>query len=147
MQGDCQILKTEAPIFAFIREAPQQRLLCMFNLSQDTAHFDLPEDMLPCVTATGANPAAKRNEGMLRLRGYGYFFGNLEPNIHPARSGSAKEQFRQRTHDSNGSPKHSESKEEAETSGHPQESSSSGQESEEGNGHDRSSTASSSAVN
>jgi len=55
MQGDCEILDTEEPIFAFIREAPQQRLLCIFNLSPDTAHFDLHDDWLPCVTASGAN--------------------------------------------------------------------------------------------
>lgn len=79
MQGDCEILDTDEPVFAFIREAPQQRLLCIFNLSPDTAHFDLHEDWLPCITATGAKPAAKRNDGMLRLRGYGYFFGNLTP--------------------------------------------------------------------
>jgi len=89
MQGDCEILDTEEPIFAFIREAPQQRLLCIFNLSPDTAHFDLHDDWLPCVTASGANPAAKRNDGMLRLRGYGYFFGNLESATRPAKSGTA----------------------------------------------------------
>lgn len=79
MQGSCCLLQTEEPIFAFVRESPQQRLLCMFNLSSDTAYFTLPDSMLPCVTATGASPAAKRNGNMLRLRGYGYFFGSLDP--------------------------------------------------------------------
>ncbi|PSN05733.1 hypothetical protein C7293_31570, partial [filamentous cyanobacterium CCT1] len=91
MQGDCTILDTEEPIFAFIREAPQQRLLCMFNLSEETAYFELPEEMHPCLTATGANPAMKRNGDMLRLRGYGYFFGNLQPRTQPANSGSGKD--------------------------------------------------------
>jgi alpha-glucosidase len=91
MQGDCHILNTEAPLFAFIREAPQQRLLCIFNLSQETAHFNLPDEMLPCITASGANLAAKRNGDMLRLRGYGYFFGNLQPSAPPANSGTAKD--------------------------------------------------------
>jgi alpha-glucosidase len=92
MQGGCEILDTEEPIFAFIRVAPQQRLLCIFNFSPDTAHFDLHEDWLPCITATGAKPAAKRNDGMLRLRGYGYFFGNLSPptqSVYPPDSSKA----------------------------------------------------------
>ena len=88
MQGDCNILDTEPPIFAFVREAPQQRLLCIFNLSADTAYFNLTKEMLPCNTATGANPTAKRNDGMLRLRGYSYFFGNLQPSTQPANSGT-----------------------------------------------------------
>lgn len=88
MQGDCRILDTEPPIFAFVREAPQQRLLCLFNLSAETAYFNLAEEMLPCNTATGANPSAKRNEGMLRMRGYSYFFGNLQPRTQPANSGT-----------------------------------------------------------
>jgi alpha-glucosidase len=96
MQGECDILDTDEPIFAFIREAPQQRLLCMFNLSPETAHFELPEEMQPCITATGANPAAKRNEGMLRLRGYGYFFGNLQPQTRPANSGTGKDRLENR---------------------------------------------------
>ncbi|WOD40254.1 alpha glucosidase [Nodosilinea sp. E11] len=91
MQGECHILETEEPFFAFIREAPQQRLLCIFNLSAETTHFDLPEDMLSCTTATGISSAAKRNDGMLRLRGYGYFFGNLQPSIPPAYSGSDRD--------------------------------------------------------
>jgi len=96
MQGECHILGTADPIFAFIREAPQQRLLCMFNLSPETAHFELPDEMQPCITATGANPAAKRNEGMLRLRGYGYFFGNLQPKTQPANSGTARDTLENR---------------------------------------------------
>ena len=86
MQGECHMLETEDPLFAFIREAPQQRLLCIFNLSSDAAHFDLPDDMLTCATATGISSAAKRSDGMLRLRGYGYFFGNLQPAVPPAYS-------------------------------------------------------------
>jgi alpha-glucosidase len=65
--------------------------LCIFNLSQETAHFNLPDEMLPCITASGANLAAKRNGDMLRLRGYGYFFGNLQPSAPPANSGTAKD--------------------------------------------------------
>lgn len=96
MQGECHILETEDPIFAFIREAPQQRLLCMFNLSSDTANFYLPEDMLSCITATSINSSAKRKNGMLRLRGYGYFFGNLQPSTPPANSGTTKDSVGQR---------------------------------------------------
>jgi alpha-glucosidase len=98
MQGDCQILDTEPPIFAFVREAPQQRLLCIFNLSADTAYFNLNEEMLPCNTATGANPSAKRNDGMLRMRGYSYFFGNLQPRTQPANSGTGRDSLEDASH-------------------------------------------------
>jgi alpha-glucosidase len=100
MQGDCQILDTEPPIFAFVREAPQQRLLCIFNLSADTAYFNLNEEMLPCNTATGANPSAKRNDGMLRMRGYSYFFGNLQPRTQPANSGTGRDSLEENPHNS-----------------------------------------------
>ncbi len=89
MQGECRILDIEAPIFAFIREAPQQRMLCVFNLSADTTHFELTDDFLPCLTVTDITSVAKRYQQMLRLQGYGYFFGNLEPATRPAQSGTA----------------------------------------------------------
>lgn len=98
MQGNCNILDTESPIFAFVREAPQQRLLCIFNLSADTAYFNLTEEMLPCNTATGANPSAKRNAGMLRMRGYSYFFGNLQPSTQPANSGTGRDFMEETPH-------------------------------------------------
>jgi alpha-glucosidase len=83
MQGNCRVLELDEPFFGFVRETPQQQLLCLFNLSAETAHFDLHQETLPCVTATGAGLTAKRNGNLLRLRGYGYFFGNLKPQTQP----------------------------------------------------------------
>ncbi|MDB9526558.1 alpha glucosidase [Oscillatoria sp. CS-180] len=91
MQGSCRILDIEDSIFGFIRETQQQRLLCLFNLSPETAYFNLDESMLPGVDAVGAGLLAKRNGNMLRLRGYGYYFGNLQPQSQPANSSSAKD--------------------------------------------------------
>ncbi|MEB3213291.1 MAG: hypothetical protein VKL39_18220, partial [Leptolyngbyaceae bacterium] len=91
MQGNCRILETEEPVFGFIRETSQQRLLCLFNLSADTAYFTLSDEMLPCVSVTNAGFTAKRNGEMLRLRGYSYFFGNLQPQRQPANSGSGRD--------------------------------------------------------
>lgn len=78
-QGTCQILDTEEPIFAFIRESPQQRLLCMFNLSAEIAHYKLPEMIEPCFTIMRANSTAKHQGQHLRLGRYGYFLCNLQP--------------------------------------------------------------------
>lgn len=78
-QGSCHILDTDEPLFAFIREAPQQRLLCMFNLGGDTTHYRIPTVVEPCLTVMRTNSSAKREGDRLRLHSYGYFFGNLKP--------------------------------------------------------------------
>lgn len=78
-QGTCQILETEESIFAFIRESPEQRLLCMFNLSSETVHYKLPQKVEPCLTIMRANSTAKNQGQHLRLGSYGYFFCNLQP--------------------------------------------------------------------
>lgn len=90
MQGECTLLETEEPIFAFIREAPQQRLLCMFNISSVPTYYDIPEDM-HCSPVTGAIDPGQRDGNRLKLRAYGYYFGNLQPKTPPANSRSAKD--------------------------------------------------------
>jgi alpha-glucosidase len=78
MTGDCQILKTEEPIFGLIRETEEQRLICLFNLSEKSAKYDLfayPE----CEAIRGIDMTAERRGDLLEIPGYGVFFGNLPP--------------------------------------------------------------------
>ncbi|MGQ4645969.1 alpha-amylase family glycosyl hydrolase [Lyngbya aestuarii] len=76
--GNFEILDTEEPIFAFIREYAEQRLLCIFNLSDQPARYDLSA-YAKCEESKGLGFEVKRKDNTLELPGYNAFFGNLAP--------------------------------------------------------------------
>ncbi len=75
LTGDIQVLETEAPILALVRETAEQRLLCVFNLSAEPTTFDTPYqvDVMP-----GSGFVADVDDGRIALPGCGAFFGRLE---------------------------------------------------------------------
>ncbi len=77
--GDFQLIDTEEPLFGFIREYAEQRLLCLFNISEQPIEYDLrpfgdfePENV-------GFN--VERVKGQIKLAGYSAFFANLEERV------------------------------------------------------------------
>jgi alpha-glucosidase len=78
--GDFQLLDTESPIFAFIRQYAEQRLLCVFNLSNETVEFDIEPygDHFYREVTTGLKfPFELKDEVILQLPNYSCFFVDL----------------------------------------------------------------------
>ncbi|MGB7442428.1 MAG: alpha-glucosidase family protein, partial [Coleofasciculaceae cyanobacterium] len=74
--GDFEILDAQEPIFAFIRQYAEQRLLCVFNLSNESVNYDL--STYPNFQETkGLGFTTYLKENNLELPGYSVFFGNL----------------------------------------------------------------------
>ncbi|MBE9125136.1 MULTISPECIES: alpha-glucosidase family protein [unclassified Coleofasciculus] len=74
--GNFEILDTEEPIFAFIRQYAEQRLLCIFNISDEPVRYDLsahPE----CEETHGLGFPYHRQGNNLEIPGYSVFFGEL----------------------------------------------------------------------
>ncbi|RFO96209.1 alpha-glucosidase [Rhodoferax lacus] len=44
LQGEMQLLPVHAQVFAFVRATEGARVLCVFNFSDQLAHYDLPSD-------------------------------------------------------------------------------------------------------
>jgi alpha-glucosidase len=76
-RGKCQILDTKEPILGLIRESEKQQLLCLFNLSEKAANYQLRS---PCQNTTGSGFTADRQGDMVTIPGYGAFFGVLSQN-------------------------------------------------------------------
>ena len=70
-----EILDTDEPILGFIRESEEQRLLCLFNLSEEVTDYQLPPE---CKNTTGSGFNADRQGDTVKIPGYGAFFGVLE---------------------------------------------------------------------
>jgi len=76
--GNLEILETEEPIFAFIREYAEQRILCIFNLSNESARYDL--SAYPgCKETEGLGFITNRQGDTLEIPGYSVFFCNMPP--------------------------------------------------------------------
>lgn len=74
--GDFDILDTEEPIFAFVREYAEQRLLCIFNLSNESVSYDLSE-YPHCQETKGLGFANHQREDVVEISAYSVFFANL----------------------------------------------------------------------
>lgn len=74
-RGRYNILATDEPILGIIRESEEQKLLCLFNLSEDTTEYQLPSD---CKSTTGSGFKADRQGDLVKIPGYNTFFGALE---------------------------------------------------------------------
>jgi alpha-glucosidase len=44
LHGDMQLLEVHTQVFAFVRASAVQRVLCVFNFSDQPAHFALPQN-------------------------------------------------------------------------------------------------------
>jgi alpha-glucosidase len=75
--GDFELLTTDEPIFGFIREYAEQRLLCLFNISNEQTTFDLTGELTVCKPAAGLGLAFHRDGDRLELPPYGIFFASL----------------------------------------------------------------------
>ena len=74
--GDFKLLDVEEPLFAFVREYAEQRLLCIFNLSNESVKYDLSVhgEYLP---ETNLGFDFQLWKDTLELPSYGVFFANL----------------------------------------------------------------------
>lgn len=75
-QGACKILETEEPLFALIRDCGEQRLLCLFNLSNLPVRYDLSA-YVNCREVKDLGFANDRTGDLLKISAYGAFFGEL----------------------------------------------------------------------
>jgi alpha-glucosidase len=99
--GNLQILDTDEPIFAFIREYAEQSLLCVFNISDEAVEYDL-SSYSECRETKGLRFTTEREGDRLKLPAYGVFFGNLRLDLNAA--------VREREHKQNNGSKQSSAK-------------------------------------
>jgi alpha-glucosidase len=76
--GSLELLETEEPIFAFIREYAEQRILCIFNLSNKSASYDL-SDYPGCKETAGLGFTTDRQGDTVKIPGYSVFFCDMPP--------------------------------------------------------------------
>ena len=74
-RGRYEILETDEPILGLIRESEEQRLLCLYNLSEDAAEYQLPSG---CKNTTGSGFNSDRQGDVVKIAGYSAYFGVLE---------------------------------------------------------------------
>lgn len=72
-----EILDTDEPILGFVRKSEEQRLLCLFNLSEEAAEYQLPPY---CKNTTGSGFTSNRQGNRVNIPGYSAYFGVLEQN-------------------------------------------------------------------
>jgi len=73
---NAKVLETDEPLFAFIRESEEQRLLCMFNLGDMPVKYDLSA-YPDCQEVKGSGFTTDRSGDQLKIPAYGVFFGEL----------------------------------------------------------------------
>ncbi|MEB3357674.1 MAG: alpha-glucosidase [Synechococcales bacterium] len=78
MQGNCKILDTRSPIFAFVRRSKEQFMLCVFNVSDESARYDLSH-LGETRATTGSGCGMNRDGDVANLEPYGACFCNLSP--------------------------------------------------------------------
>ena len=75
--GNFRLIDTPEPVLGFIREYAEQRLLCLFNLSDEPVKYDLSvHSKYTPETSLGFDSKIWQN--VLELPEYGVFFANLE---------------------------------------------------------------------
>jgi alpha-glucosidase len=75
---NAKVLETQEPLFGFIREGDEQRLLCLFNLGDEPVRYDV-SDYPQCEEVKGSGFSADRSGDTLKIPPYGAFFGELPP--------------------------------------------------------------------
>lgn len=77
MAGNFQPLEdAKDPLFGFIREYAEQRLLCLFNISDQPAEYDLAQNA-ECESVIGLSRAVLRSDDHINLPPYSYYFAHL----------------------------------------------------------------------
>ncbi len=74
--GSFQMVETEEPLFGFVREYAEQRLLCLFNLSGKTIEYDLGE-LGSCENVVGLHFGGHRDDDRLTIPPYAAYFANI----------------------------------------------------------------------
>jgi len=67
---------TKEPLFGFIREYAEQRLLCLFNISDQPVEYDLTSNA-DCESVIGLSQQIVRSDDHINLPPYGYYFAHL----------------------------------------------------------------------
>lgn len=74
--GNFKILDTPEPVFGFIREYAEQRLLCLFNISDRPVDYELGKNA-NCQVETTLGFGVNREGDRLEIPAHGVFFANL----------------------------------------------------------------------
>ena len=78
LQGDLQLLPVTEQVFAFVRTAGAERVLCVFNFSDQAATYALPADLQVAQSLTGSGlSGASVQNGQVALAPWGGLFAKL----------------------------------------------------------------------
>ena len=78
IQGDLQLLPVTEQVFAFVRAAGAERVLCVFNFSDQAATYALPADLQVAQSLTGSGlSGASVQNGQVALAPWGGLFAKL----------------------------------------------------------------------
>jgi len=78
LQGDLQLLPVTEQVFAFVRAAGAERVLCVFNFSDQAATYALPADLQVAQSLTGSGlSGASVQNGQVALAPWGGLFAKL----------------------------------------------------------------------
>ncbi len=82
--GDFQLLETDPRVLGFVREYAEQRLLCLFDISDESVRYDLTENAecesvfgTECDVLSPDSIAEPSRGNAIVLRPYSCFFANL----------------------------------------------------------------------
>jgi alpha-glucosidase len=74
-KGDIEFVETRAPLLGFIRTHGNERLFCLFNMSEEPAAADLPEGAIEPLEGHGFISDIRDNK--ISLPAWGAFFARL----------------------------------------------------------------------
>ncbi|MCF2857142.1 alpha-glucosidase family protein [Pseudoalteromonas sp. SMS1] len=76
LTGDIEFIDTKEPVLAFYRTLDDKKLLCLFNLSEQTAVCEVQEDNYTPIKEL-AHHTGEQAAGKVTLPGYGCFFASI----------------------------------------------------------------------
>jgi alpha-glucosidase len=76
--GKLDLLEVKGTVLAFSRYYAEDHLLCLFNISDEAAHYDLSQ-CKPCEAVRGLEFDFSLDNSELVLAPYGVFYGRLQP--------------------------------------------------------------------
>lgn len=75
--GNFYLLATPESVFGFIREYAEQRLVCLFNISDESVTCELPQENYHAESVLGLAFQCDRNNGTVTLPPYGCFLASV----------------------------------------------------------------------
>ncbi|TQF71287.1 alpha-glucosidase family protein [Pseudoalteromonas luteoviolacea] len=75
LTGDIEFVETNEPVLAFYRILDDKKLLCLFNLSEQNAEFEVEEGSYTPIKEL-AHQSGEQSAGKVTLPGYGCFFAS-----------------------------------------------------------------------